>query len=818
MKDYEKLGIFYLGQTYDIEEKATQDELVLMKSKDLTTHAVIIGMTGSGKTGLGIGMIEEAAIDNIPVIAIDPKGDLGNLALTFPDLKREDFLPWVNASEAETKGMSLEEFAESQASLWRNGLADWRQDGERIRRFRDAAEVTVYTPGSSAGVPVSVLKSFDAPPQSVLSDADAFRDRIAITTDGLLSLIGVTGDPFTSREHILVASLLEHAWGLGQNVSLEQLIGLIQNPPMNRIGVMDIENFFPSKDRFALAMLFNNLLASPSFKSWMEGEGLDVGRMMYDASGKPRISVFSIAHLSDGERMFFVTMLLNEILSWTRSQPGTNSLRAMLYMDELFGYLPPTANPPSKAPLLTLLKQARAYGLGLVLATQNPVDLDYKALSNAGTWFIGRLQTERDKERVMAGLEGAAAGGRFDRAGTERVLAGLGQRVFYLHSVHEDEPTIFYTRWVLSYLAGPLTREQIGKLPQGAGSPRAGAPAYQPEQSAPVQEAVGREHGIAGTAETSAGFAEAVPALGGAMPVLPPQITQAYLPPARSVREIVYEPAVIGVASVLYTNAKHGISVTKEYTMLAPFHDGPVPIDWNEAKHVELSVRDLDSTPMEGATYRQYPDAASNQKNYDAWKRQLVQHIRVSLGLSVLTSPALKLAAEDGEEERDFRIRVMHTAHERRDEALDAMRKKYASKISTLEKRIMREVQALEKQNIMAKRRKVDAAISTGNAVLGALLGTKAISATSVSKMGTAAKSTNRAMQSDQAISAAQEKLAASEYDLEKLQEELDGQLKKITEQYEDLIEELESVDVRAQSGNITVQLVGLAWVPEGEW
>jgi len=395
MQDFEKLGVFYLGKEYDVTNKQYTEDLVLLKSKDLTTHAVIIGMTGSGKTGLGIGLIEEAMMDNIPVIAIDPKGDLGNLALTFPQLRGEDFRPWINLQEATNKGLTPDAYANEQAELWKKGLSDWGQDGTRIDKLRNESTVNIYTPGGSAGIGVSVLKSFNAPPQVIIDDKEAYRDRISATTIGLLSLIGIEADPFTSREYILLSNILEDGWNKGKNLSLPDLINSIQKPPMEKVGVLDLESFYPSKERFPLAMMLNNLIASPGFEAWMEGEALDVNHFFYDAAGKPQVSVFSIAHLSDSERMFFVTMLLNEILTWVRSQPGTGSLRAILYMDELFGYLPPTANPPSKGPLLTLLKQARAFGLGLVLSTQNPVDLDYKALSNAGTWFIGRLQTER---------------------------------------------------------------------------------------------------------------------------------------------------------------------------------------------------------------------------------------------------------------------------------------------------------------------------------------------------------------------------------------------------------------------------------------
>ncbi|MBP6201330.1 MAG: ATP-binding protein, partial [Nitrospira sp.] len=415
--EFETLGVFYLGRPYDLAAKQAKPGWLLYDSKDLVTHAVCVGMTGSGKTGLCVGLLEEAAIDGIPAIVIDPKGDLANLLLTFPQLRGEDFAPWINEDDARKKGLSAADFAAQQATLWQKGLGDWGQSGERIKKLRDAADFAVYTPGSNAGLPVSILKSFAAPSAELLDDAELLRERIGTTVTSLLGLIGVEADPIKSREHILLSSILDSAWRAGRDLDLPALIHQIQTPPMTKVGVLDVESFFPSKERFTLAMQLNNLLAAPGFAAWMEGEALDVGRMLYGPSGKPRIAIFSIAHLNDAERMFFVSLLLNQTLGWVRGQSGTTSLRAILYMDEIFGYFPPVANPPSKAPLLTLLKQARAFGLGVVLATQNPVDLDYKGLANTGTWFIGRLQTERDKARVMEGLEGAAAssGKKFDR-------------------------------------------------------------------------------------------------------------------------------------------------------------------------------------------------------------------------------------------------------------------------------------------------------------------------------------------------------------------------------------------------------------------
>jgi len=804
MQDFEKLGVFYLGKEYDVESKKVKEDLVLLKSKDLTTHAVIIGMTGSGKTGLGIGLIEEAIIDNIPVIAIDPKGDLGNLALTFPQLRGEDFLPWINLQDASNKGLSPEEYSQTQADLWKKGLAEWGQDGTRIEKVQKESNIRIYTPGGSGGIGVSVLKSFDAPPQIIIDEKEAFRDRISVTTISLLSLIGIQVDPFTSREYILLSNILEFYWNAGKNISLSELISAIQKPPMDKVGVLDLESFYPSKERFSLAMMLNNLIASPDFEAWMEGEPLDVNRFFYDDAGKPQVSVFSIAHLADSERMFFVTMLLNEILTWVRRQPGTGSLRAIVYMDELFGYLPPTANPPSKGPFLTLLKQARAYGLGLVLSTQNPVDLDYKALSNAGTWFIGRLQTERDKERVLEGLEGAAAGGEFDKNRTEQILAGIGQRIFYLHSVHEDNPVIFNTRWTLSYLAGPLTKDQITMLPSNKVVSQNNLDSRETTEDNSVITKENNIEEIEKETKTSL-----------SVPVLAPQIKQVFLPVEKGVtKDVVYKPAIIGVADVLYNNTKHGITQTLSYTILAPIQEGPVTLDWKDSKILEIDDNDLDMSPIMNATFSDYPSAAGEVKNYDNWKRLLAQYIRTDLSLKLFSSSSLKVLSEYGEEERDFRIRLQHLAHEKRDDALEEMKKKYVSKIQTLENKKQRAEQAIEKQNTKASQKKMDAFVSAGTAILGTIFGRKTISSTSFSRIGTAVKTTSRAMKSEEGIEQAQEILKSVDEQLEEVRLELEQQLEEISSRYDAIKETIEEVEIRTTSQNITVHLVGLAWVP----
>lgn len=810
MNNFDKLGIFYLGKEYDRENKTTKEIPVIYKSKDLTTHAVIIGMTGSGKTGLGIGILEEAIIDNIPIIAIDPKGDLGNLCLTFPKLSKEDFVPWMNLHEAQSKGYSIDEYASIQAENWGKGLSESGQDRERIQRLRDAADITIYTPGSSAGVGVVVLKSFEAPSDIIKNDADAYTERIGSATTSLLALIGLSVDPFTSREHALISNILKSYWDENKDIDLSQLIAAIQAPPFKKIGVMDVEGFYPPKERFSLAMRLNNLLASPHFTAWSEGESLDVNKFLYDGEGKPQVSIFSISHLSENERMFFVTMLLSEISSWVRSQPGTGSLKALLYIDEVFGYIPPTANPPSKLPLMTLLKQARASGLGIVLATQNPVDLDYKALSNTGTWFIGRLQTERDKERVLAGLEGAAFEGQFDKKQTEQILAGLGQRIFYLHTIHRDEPAIFRTRTTLSYLAGPLTREHISSLNLQHSKKQAGKDLVGALQKEVQDETVEKEMQNERVASDEDIVSKTAP------PSLPSEIKQVYLPAANNVSgNAVYAPYIIGIADVLYNSSKHKVSTSKTYKLATPLKKGAIALDWNEAELIDIDMDQLMQTPVSGMHFADLPESAFEPKNYGGWKKLFIQYIRTSVRLKVFSSAAYKIVADPDEDERDFKIRMRDAMHEKRDEEMEKLKIKYASKLSTLQDKKVRAEQTLEKRSAMANQKKVEAAVSAGTALISALLGTKKMTSTSISKMGTAVKSTGRAVTSGQSTVQAQESLQAAENKIQELEAELEERLKRIRSDFELNEEELNSFEIRALSENIAVHLVALAWIPK---
>jgi hypothetical protein len=799
MNEFEKLGAFYLGKEYDMASRKRREGLLLYDSKDLTTHGVIIGMTGSGKTGLGIALLEEALIDNIPIIAIDPKGDLTNLVLNFPQLRAQDLRPWVNEQDALNAGLTPEQFAAKQADLWRKGLVGWGQDPERIARLRAAADFAVYTPGSSAGLPVSVLRSFAPPPAHVGQDMDLLRERIQTTATSLLALLGMEADPITSREHILISNILESVWAEGRALDLAGLIRAIQAPPFDRIGVMDLDSFYPAKERFKLAMRLNNLLAAPGFEAWLEGDPLNINRMLFTEDGKPKASIFTISHLSDAERMFFVSMLLNEILAWMRTQAGTSSLRAILYMDEIFGYFPPVKNPPSKAPLLTLLKQARAFGLGVVLSTQNPVDLDYKGLSNTGSWFIGRLQTDRDKERVLAGLEGAAAGSGFDRGRMEEVLAGLGKRVFLLNNVHENAPVTFETRWVLSYLRGPLTREQIKILMADKKSAAAPAPAVSP------QPAVASAAGGAGAPAASSA---------GEPPVVAPGINIMYLAASGAGQGLMYYPAVAGWLDVYYSSVKYKVDVTRKLAVAALLEDGPVTVDWDQAEEIGLSSDDLQTSPLPGANYAELPSAAEKARSYNKWNKDLLRWIRQNRPLTLYRSKRFKLTSGPEESRGEFLSRVTQAAREKRDLEVEKLRRKYSSKFNTLQNRLMRAEQAIQREQEQAKTKKMETMVSFGTAILGAFLGRKTVSARSATRFGTAVKSAGRMRKERLDVARARETAAAVKHEMDELDERLQSDIDSLDAIFDPADEELEEVTVKPQSTNIRLEVFGLTWMP----
>ena len=797
MQDFEKLGAFYLGRLYDLTSKSKKEGLLLYDSKDLVTHGVCIGMTGSGKTGLCISIIEEAAIDKVPSILIDPKGDIANLLLTFPDLRGRDFAPWINEEDALKKGISPEEFAAQQADLWRNGLLEWGQDGSRIKRLRDSVDFVVYTPGSSAGLPISILKSFSAPETEIRHDAELLQESISTTVTSLLGLLGIQADPIRSREHILLSTIFAESWQRGEDLDLGLLIHLIQFPPVKRIGVLDLESFYPSKDRFGLAMQLNNLLAAPGFNLWLEGDALNIKELLYSANGKPKVSIFYIAHLNDSQRMFFVSLLLNQIVGWMRTQSGTTSLRSILYIDEVFGYLPPIANPPSKLPLLTLLKQARAFGLGVLLATQNPIDLDYKALSNAGTWFLGRLQTERDKERVLDGLEGAAIAGQkqFNRRALDQMLAGLGNRIFLMNNVHEDVPLVFETRWAMSYLRGPLTREQIKLLTQPLKKQKATA-----TSSAKI------------STTTSTFLAEPKEILVTTIkrPMIPLGIPEYFMPVDQNMRRdsnLTYQPMILGAGQVSFSEPKLKISLTEDRVFLASITNSPIPVSWEDSREIKLKISDLKDKPQGDFAYADVPQVALKARNYVAWTKDFESWLLRTQKFPLLKSQDLNEFSKPKETERDFRIRLQQMAREKRDQNVEKLREKYSSLFARLDEKVRKAQMFVDEQRAQSKSQKYQAAASIGETILGSFLGRK-----SSTRATRTAKEIARTRKEERDRKNAEANLEELIKERAKLEAKFQSEVSNIEKSFSPLNDKLETVLIAPSKSETAVKLLALVW------
>lgn len=797
MQDFEKLGQFYLGKEIDTSTGERSENLMMYDSRDLTTHAVVVGMTGSGKTGLCLDLLEEAAIDRIPAIVIDPKGDISNLLLTFPNLTPEEFRPWIDEGQAARKGVSPEEFATMEADKWKEGLAGWGQGPERVQMLRDRVDMRIYTPGSTTGRPLTILKSFSAPSDAVISDMDAFQDRIASATSGLLALMGIEADPINSREHILISKILETAWREGKDLDLGKLIAHIQRPPFARVGILELDDFFAEKDRQKLAMTMNNLLASPSFANWLQGEPLDIKRMLHNEDGKPCVSIISIAHLSDQERMFFVTIVLNEMISWMRTQAGTSSLRALLYMDEVFGYFPPSKNPPSKQPMLTLMKQARAFGLGCVLATQNPVDLDYKGLSNAGTWFLGRLQTERDKARVLEGLEGASsqAGSTFNKAKMEATLAGLGSRKFLMNNVHEDEPVVFETRWAMSYLRGPLTRNQIQELVRSDES-------YDPEAIAAAQ-VVSRK-----TAHTETAPVATI----DPRQLIPDSVEQYFVEPNEYVSSgyrLVYRPALIAKGRLHYVRASYKVDQWKETTHLASISGGELPNEvWQESEEVNERLS-LSSEPIESAEFDTLPDDLQTSKNFKTWQKEYEEYLYREKPAIVWRCTKLKKYSDPNESLGDFKVRLEQFVSELRDEEVEKLRKRFGKKFSTIRTRIRKAEDKIEVEKEQYQEQKMASRMSIGATLLGAIFGRKSTrSATSTMR------SFSRSSKEKNDIERAEDNLEDLELQFQDLEKEFNDAVAEAKDKLS--VDELEYEDltIPPRKSDLSVEQFGVVWLP----
>jgi len=834
-------GRFYLGETVADGERT--GEPVMYKSDHLTTHGVIVGMTGSGKTGLGVGVLEEALVSGIPVIVLDPKGDMGNLALTFPDLAPSDFEPWISPDDAKNSDSTTSEQAAATADLWRNGLADWGIGPDRIRELKEGAPVTIYTPGSTAGSPLNVIGSLAAPDD--MGDLETVRDEIEGFVTSLLTLVDVEADPLSSREHILLSNLIENAWSDGIDLDLAGLVGQVMDPPIRKLGVFELDQFFPPSDRMKLAMRLNGVIASPSFAAWTEGPDVDIDALTRTPDGRPRAAVITLSHLSDQERQFVVTLILSKLITWMRSQPGSGNLRLLLYMDEVFGFLPPTAEPPTKKPMLTLLKQARAFGVGVLLSTQNPVDLDYKALSNTGTWMIGRLQTERDKKRLLDGL--TAASGDVDVSALTDTISGLPKRTFVLHQTRGEAPAVFNTRWVMSYLAGPLSRAQIELLAADQDVPPTGGPASaehanaaEPGSSATQRPSAGQASAV-GAAESTAvqrsseassdkakAVAKSAPALAedetAVVPKTATGIRTAYLdvaaPWAKGVGAGVgglrLEPALVARVKMLFDEAKADFRHEEEWeSVLYPIGSFSDPGD---AIGVDYDDRDLRDGPPEGAVYALTEAPIHTKTFFSTYKTALKNEVYRNRTSSILANKDLKLWGRPGETERDFERRCVVVADDLADAAAAKLRDKYDSKLDRAEANLAKADDRVRELEETASNRRQDELLSGAGGLLSVFLGGKkssrSLAGRLAGKLGGASSRRSRSSQAGQRLRTAKNRIDDAVENIRELEAELADELNEITDLWEGKAANVERVDIGLEKTDIVVDELVLTWIP----
>jgi len=788
---YEKLGLLYLGRELDMDSHEPSHLPLLYKNKSLTTHAAIIGMTGSGKTGLGVALIEEAIMDNVPSIIIDPKGDMGNLLLSFPDLRPGDFSEWIDPASAAAKDLSVADYTEQVAETWRKGLASWGQTGDRIRVLREKTDMTIYTPGSTAGIPVSVLSSFNAPAEKILNDTDTLNSLVNSTATSLLSLVDVTGDPLQSREHILLSSLFLHFWRKGDDLSLEDLIGNIVNPPFDKVGVFPLDTFYGQSKRMNLAMSLNNILASPTFAAWTEGVPLDIQRILYSERGRPQTAIFSIAHLSETERMFFVTMLLNQFTGWMRRQQGSSSLKALLYMDEIFGYFPPTANPPSKKPMLLLLKQARAFGVGIVLATQNPVDLDYKGLSNIGTWFVGRLQTSQDQDRVVEGIVGASDG-NLDTRLVRSLLSDMKGRQFLLNSAHLEEPLLFETRWVMSYLKGPISKSDIKKLME--------------KKKNSISSTEYTESPSSKSSSSGAGIVSGNP------PLLGRGIEQLYFLHNVTSDEIRFEPWLWSTCSMRFFNSRRNIDVVREVSLRLYLDEEFNRADWQAAESGTYPVEDCTDKPPADSTFYRLPAAFSEMRDFKRLEKEFSDYLYQNERQDLFRIKGTKFESMVEESYGDFNVRFGDHLREEKDAAVEKLRQKYEIRQDRLDKKLQTAHNRLEKEKVDVKTKTTDSLISFGVAAVGAFFGRKMLSASNIGKAATGMRSVGRVAKEKGDVTRAEKVVVELQREYDDLSVEIEERINDLAETFSIDNYEVEKFSIKPRRSDIFDVRMMLLW------
>ncbi len=804
-------GKFYLGRLTDPTSGETGQTPLHYDSEDLTTHAVVVGMTGSGKTGLCLDLLEEAALDGIPSLMIDPKGDITNALLHFPDLLPADFQPWVNADEARREGKTIEQAATDTATLWRNGLGKWDIQPDRIQTLKDSVQFAIYTPGSDAGLPLSILASLAAPTIAWDDNKEMLREQISGTVTALLGLIGLKDiDPVRSREHILLSNIFEHAWRQGMDLDLGELILQTQSPPFEKLGVFDVNRFFPEKDRFDLAMMLNNILASPAFQSWIVGEPLDIQNLLYTQQGQARHTIFYIAHLPEAERMFFVTLLYSAVESWMRAQSGTTSLRALVYFDEIFGYLPPVGNPPSKKPMLRMLKQARAFGVGLVLATQNPVDIDYKALSNAGTWFIGKLGTDQDKQRLLDGLASAAPGG-LDRREYDHLISAIGKRVFLLRNVHEKRPLLFQTRWAMNYLAGPVTRSQIPALNDLAGISKQSTKGSQPAAN-PTDAVAARPKPPISPPPITPSALDDMPG-STTRPAIPGRAAEYFLPlsvdpkPRADTVGVLYHPVLLAQADVRILNRRYGLHMDLKRTAVIHEPDKRGVVRWEEFETDNINPRNLERTPERNARFTSLEGALNDAKTLGTLKKEFIDWVYRETEIPVKANTTLKVYAGPDINEAAFEEMCREAAEDKKETELDKVEAHYEKKIANIKKKLAREERELREDKADLARRKQQEMATHAETFLSLFSRRKKSVSSSMSKRRMTSKAQEDVEESIEAI-------AEFKAELDELAHEMKDALQEVEDKWADIIADTSEISVTPYKKDINAELFGVAWTP----
>lgn len=779
--DYEKLKLFYIGK-----EKIDDNFVPLVyKNKDLLTHAAIIGMTGSGKTGLGISLLEEAAIDNIPSIIIDPKGDMTNLLLTFPSLQGSDFEPWIEEQDASNNGLSVKEFAQNTANLWKNGLERDFQNASRIEKLKNCADFTIYTPGSDAGVQISILSSFKAPNKEVVEDNDLLVSLINSTVSSILSLIEEKSDT-TSKESILISSIFMNYFKENKDLTLEELITLIVTPPFSKIGVFDLETFFAQSERLKLALKLNNIIANPSFKTWIEGETLDISNLLYDETGKAKVSIFSIAHLNDSQRMFFVTLLLNQMVAWMRRQEGTTSLKALLYMDEIFGYFPPNSNPPSKQPMLTLLKQARSFGIGIILSTQNPVDIDYKGLANIGTWFIGRLQTKQDKEKVIDGLSSANEG-NLNKDEVMNLISNLEKRNFILKNINEDGIKIFETRWALSYLKGPISKDGIKKLMS-----------EKKKQNIPTQKVENENQ------TTQINIEKGIP-----KPIITSNLTEKYLYSSQN-SAYYLQPYLICSCDVHYIDAPKNIDFEEKISYKIYLDENMENIDFEEKE--ELGNNSFEEKEKPNSFYYELPSFIQKEKDLKIIEKDFTDYIYRNSKLTLYKNEFLKITSKQTESLNDFKIRLQDRLNEKIDLEVEKLKIKFVKENDSIETKLSKLYEKLQKEEIQATSTTTDTIISIGTSLLGAFFGNSVINKTNIGKVATSAKGASKILKERNDVKQVENEILELQQQKEALKTLLENEIEKINLANQSSNFPIEEIFIKPKRSDIYNTKLALLW------